>query len=182
MVILKMNRAHWNRTGAGDSKDDYPGADPAVRIRDERNGNLGASIVVPRRVTARLPSFTSCLTNPRGFPVIVRDDSAELAPVADLAHGLWAEVRIEHVVAELPALMRPLGVIVIHGIQQGPIERGQPERDSGQHRVSGFHRDRCCHENDRENGGQRRVGLCNSPEAADGHVGGYSFGPAQQTG
>jgi len=45
------------------------------------------------------------------FPVVVGDDPAELALAVDLADGMRSEVGIEHVVADLFALMRPLGVV-----------------------------------------------------------------------
>ena len=40
------------------------------------------------------------------------DDPAELALAADLPDGLRPEAGIKYVVADLPPLMRPLGVVV----------------------------------------------------------------------
>jgi hypothetical protein len=42
----------------------------------------------------------------------VGDDPAELALAADLSNGLRLESGIEHVVADISPLMRPLDVVV----------------------------------------------------------------------
>ena len=60
------------------------------------------------------------------FPVVVGDDPAELALAADFSHGLRPEVGIEHVVADLFALMRPLGVV--SGLQPAHSERDQGKK------------------------------------------------------
>ena len=88
--------------------------------KQSENFRLGAILL--RRVPARLPFFTSPSSELRGLPVVVGDDPAELALAADLAIGLRSEVRIEHVVADLFALMRPLRVVMSEPQRHDAVE------------------------------------------------------------
>ena len=70
-----------------------------------------------------------CPKELRGLPVVVGDDSPELALASDLADRLRLEVGVEYVVADLSPLMRPLRVVVIEPERHDAVELAWREEE-----------------------------------------------------
>jgi hypothetical protein len=70
-----------------------------------------------------------CPKELRGLPVVVGDDSPELALASDLTDRLRLEVGVEYVVADLSPLMRPLRVVVIEPERHDAVELAWREEE-----------------------------------------------------
>jgi len=82
-----------------------------MRNRTIGGVELGAGGDFLRRDFARFRFFIYRRKELRGLPVVGRNDAAELALAADLAHCLRPEVGIEHIVPDFASLMRTLGIV-----------------------------------------------------------------------
>lgn len=83
-----------------------------MSIRAESGYGRGGDRFVLLRDHSQLLFCTWSAVGLRGLSVVVGDEPADLALAANLAVGLRSEFYIEHVVADLKSLMRPLRVVV----------------------------------------------------------------------
>ena len=136
---------------------------------------------------------------PSGGFVTVTDDlwqqaiNENLFPAVRLDRGLLPSMieRGSGVIVYVSSIQRALPLLWLNPcicrresspdqLQQGIVERGQPEGRAGRYSFSRFHRNRRRHTNDREDGGKRRQRLRGRAAKAHGHTWRYSIRSAQQ--